>query len=217
MGELVLVRHAQASFGTEDYDRLSPLGLQQADWLGAYFNAHDLQFDRVLRGDLRRHRETASGIASRHSLPEVEVDPRLNEFHYDGLEKRYLAATGTDAPSGRPDFLQLFPQLLTSWETGELDGAGESYAEFQARIHAALDDALDPGKTVLVVTSGGVIGVAIRRALNLSPEATADVILCTHNASVHRFIWEGDRLRLALFNACPHLDPQDRVFARTYI
>ena len=51
MGELVLVRHGQASFGAEDYDKLSPLGHQQSKWLGEYFKAHDLQFDAVWRGD----------------------------------------------------------------------------------------------------------------------------------------------------------------------
>ena len=34
MSELILVRHAQASFGEDDYDRLSVLGHQQARWLG---------------------------------------------------------------------------------------------------------------------------------------------------------------------------------------
>lgn len=217
MGELVLVRHAQASFGTEDYDRLSPLGLQQADWLGAYFNAHDLHFDRVLRGDLRRHRETAAGIASRHALTDIEIDPRLNEFHYDGLAQRYLAETGTDAPKGRLGFIETLPQILARWERGELEGAGESYAQFQTRVEAAVTDALDPGRTVLMVTSGGVIGVAMRYVLGLTPEATADMMLNTHNASVHRLTFEAGRLRLSLYNASPHLDPIDRIHARTYI
>ena len=34
--ELWLVRHGQAAFGTEDYDRLTELGWQQARWLGAH-------------------------------------------------------------------------------------------------------------------------------------------------------------------------------------
>ena len=50
MTRIVLVRHAQASFGTDDYDRLSPLGHQQAAWLAEYFKSHDLSFDRAIRG-----------------------------------------------------------------------------------------------------------------------------------------------------------------------
>ncbi|HEX5612745.1 MAG TPA: phosphoglycerate mutase family protein, partial [Burkholderiales bacterium] len=48
MAELYLVRHAQASFGTEDYDRLSELGRRQARWLGEYFAERGMRFDRVV-------------------------------------------------------------------------------------------------------------------------------------------------------------------------
>ncbi len=34
MGTLYLVRHGQASFGSDDYDRLSPLGQRQSQRLG---------------------------------------------------------------------------------------------------------------------------------------------------------------------------------------
>ena len=33
MSEIYFVRHGQASFGSEDYDRLSPLGVRQAQVL----------------------------------------------------------------------------------------------------------------------------------------------------------------------------------------
>jgi phosphohistidine phosphatase SixA len=64
VAELFLVRHAQASFGTDDYDRLSDLGHQQSRWLGDYFAQRGLVFDRVVTGTLRRHRETLSGLAA---------------------------------------------------------------------------------------------------------------------------------------------------------
>ena len=48
MAELFLVRHAQAAFGTDDYDRLTELGHRQARWLGTYFRERDLHFDRVV-------------------------------------------------------------------------------------------------------------------------------------------------------------------------
>ena len=83
MGEVVLVRHGQASFGAEDYDRLSPLGHQQSAWLGEYFVAHGMAFDTVWRGQLRRHRETAEGIATAMALPGIAEDARFDEFHYD--------------------------------------------------------------------------------------------------------------------------------------
>ena len=59
MSILCLVRHAQASFLTQDYDRLSPLGHEQSRLLGEYCVRHDLHFDRAIIGPRRRHRETA--------------------------------------------------------------------------------------------------------------------------------------------------------------
>ena len=62
MAQFYLVRHGQASFGTDNYDRLSELGHQQARWLGEYFAERDMGFDALVSGDLVRHRETGAGI-----------------------------------------------------------------------------------------------------------------------------------------------------------
>ena len=48
MSLVYLVRHAQASFGARDYDRLSELGRQQARWLGDYFAGRGLRFARQI-------------------------------------------------------------------------------------------------------------------------------------------------------------------------
>ena len=217
MGSIVLVRHAQASFGADDYDRLSPLGHRQADWLGAYFKAHDLRFDRVVRGDLRRHRETFEAL-ERHGVgPVAEIDPRLNEFDYDVLQNDYIRATGTGPAATREEFLQHFPIVFEGWAAGELGTAGETFSAFEARVAAAIDAVTAQGHSALVVTSGGVIGMVLRRVLRLDPRTTAETLLNVHNASVHRLTFEEGALRLALFNASPHLDPADRVHARTYI
>jgi broad specificity phosphatase PhoE len=217
MGRIVLVRHAQASFGAPDYDRLSPLGHQQADWLAGYFRAHDLRFDRVVRGDLRRHRETAAALAAHGIGPVPHIDPRLDEFDYDPLQDAYHRATGVAPAASRDAFLREFPQVLAGWAEGRLTGAPETFAAFEARVTEALDDALAAGESTLVVTSGGVIGMVLRRVLRLDLAATADIMLSIHNATVHELIAEAGTLRLSLFNASPHFDPTERSHARTYI
>ncbi|HAD08992.1 MAG TPA: histidine phosphatase, partial [Porticoccaceae bacterium] len=58
MSEIYFVRHGQASLGAKNYDKLSDLGWQQARWLGEHFRDQDLNFDRIVVGDMRRHRET---------------------------------------------------------------------------------------------------------------------------------------------------------------
>lgn len=218
MSELVLVRHGQASFGAEDYDRLSALGHEQADWLGAYFAEAGLSFDHMARGDLRRHRETAEGILRHAVAPDPVVDARLDEFHYWPLEQDYIRHTGSGAPArNRDDFLQLFPRIFAAWEEGRIGGGGESFADFDARVSAALEAHHRRGGRSLIVTSGGVIGVALRRVLGLSAASAAELLINIHNASLHRLVWEGGKWRLSLFNASPHLDADARAHARTFV
>ncbi|WP_316013227.1 histidine phosphatase family protein [Roseobacter sp. HKCCA0434] len=214
---LTLVRHGQASFGTEDYDRLSPLGHEQAGWLGGYLAAHDLSFDRAYRGTLRRHRETAEGMARAATLPEPQEDARLNELNFEALAGEYLAATGSTAITSRAGFLHHFPEIFAQWADGKISNDGESYEAFRTRVRQALDAAIADGGQTLFVTSGGVIGTAIAQVLGLPPRGAADLMVNIHNASVHQLVAEEGRVRLSLFNASPHLDPQERRHARTYI
>ena len=46
---------------------------------------------------------------------------------------------------------------------------------------------------------------------------TAELLLGIHNASYTRFMVHGSDLKLAEFNAIPHLSSPDRAHARTYI
>ncbi len=217
MARIVLVRHGQASHGAADYDKLSNLGHMQARWLGEYMRDHQMTFDRVVRGGLRRHRETWEGMQAVLGMPTADTDRRFDELHYEVLEREYLRNTGSNAPNSREDFLTLFPRLFSHWESGDLTEAQESFDTFRARVRAGISDVLDTGSSTLIVTSGGVIGVALADVLGLGTRATADLMLNIHNASVHELRQEGGRLRLALYNASPHLDPQDRSHARTYV
>ena len=69
MGTVHLVRHGQASFGADDYDQLSALGVRQCVRLGEYFRQRGRRFDAVLTGTLKRHAQSLAGIAQ--GLPDV--------------------------------------------------------------------------------------------------------------------------------------------------
>ena len=64
MGQLVLVRHAQASFFGASYDELSALGREQAAALGEHWARHGVAYDRVYVGPRRRHRQTYDLVAA---------------------------------------------------------------------------------------------------------------------------------------------------------
>ena len=85
MSVLTLVRHGQASYMAEDYDRLSALGEEQARKLGEFWVRHRIQFDLCFHGPAKRHKQTLE-IASQHvrqaglSWPESQAVPELDEF-----------------------------------------------------------------------------------------------------------------------------------------
>jgi broad specificity phosphatase PhoE len=86
MPTLYLVRHGQASFGAADYDNLSPLGEQQSQQLGQYFQSKNLRFDAVYAGTLRRHAQTYSGIAQGMNSDQTPwLRPGLNEYDSDAV------------------------------------------------------------------------------------------------------------------------------------
>ncbi len=214
MGELVLVRHGQANSAAQDetgYDRLSDLGHQQARWLGEWLRSHDGPFDRVLMGSLRRHRETAEGMGDMGA--EAEVDARLNELDYFNLSQAHSKATGKPAPT--PDtFVSHITDIMQAWQRAEIQGE-ESYASFESRVAEMLTIAARPGRRVLCVTSGGVIGMMVRHILDLDIARMAHLLVPIRNCSIHRVMVLPEAQILSGFNATPHLDTPDRIHART--
>lgn len=214
MGELVLVRHGQANSDAQDehgYDRLSDLGHQQARWLGTWLRDHEAPFDHVLMGSLRRHRETAEAMGDMGAPP--KVDARLNELDYFNLSKAHTELTGR-APSTPDTFVDHIRDIMEAWHRAEIQG-NESFASFETRVAEVLDIAAQPGKRVLCVTSGGVIGMVARHILNLDPGRMAHFLVPIRNCSIHRVMVRPEVNILAGFNATPHLDTPDRIHART--
>lgn len=215
MGELILVRHGQANTGAQneaEYDRLSDLGHKQARWLGDWLTVHESGFDLVLAGTMRRHGQTATGAG----FPDPVRDARLNELDYFALSRDMDITHGVPQPASEQDFTAHVPQTFKAWHDAEIAGA-EPFAAFEGRIRDILAEASTPGKRTLCFTSGGVIAMALRLALDLDPERLAQVLLPIYNSSLHRFRVRQEGTFLSGFNAIPHLDAPDRETSRTFI
>ncbi len=213
MGEITFVRHGQANSSATDeasYDRLSDLGHKQARWLGKYLSTHEEGFDLVLSGTLTRHLETAEGMGFKPH----RTDPRLNELDYFNLSDALEKARGVPRPQG-DGFADHMPQVMEAWHAAEIQG-DESFSSFEARVVSVLLEAQLPGKRVLCVTSGGVIGMVMRRLLDLDPTRMAHILLPIFNTSLHRVAVRADGALLSGFNATPHLDTSDRLYAKTH-
>ncbi len=211
MGDIILVRHGQANSHatTEvDYDRLSDLGHVQAEWLGQWMRDHDQTFDHVLSGTLRRHRETVAGMGL-----SADEDARLNEIDYYTLTDALHRVKGEPLP-GDDGFIDHMPKVFAAWKLAEIEGA-EPYQAFEDRVAALLAEAAVPGRRVLCVTSGGVIGMVLRHLLDLDIMKMSRVMLPIWNTSIHRLHVRQSETILTGFNAIPHLDLPTRAHART--
>jgi len=222
MAELYLVRHAQAAFGTDDYDRLTELGHRQARWLGEYFAECGMAFDRVLTGTLRRHRETLAGIAATDpALPSAEELEGLNEYRADALITAYRAARGlppVDHGADRRTHFRLLREVLYAWADASLQtDAHPPFEAFAAGARAALEQLREgAARRVLVVSSGGPISTLVGGVLGLAPRMMMNLNLQARNSAVSELAFNARTVHLVSFNTVPHLDRPERRAAITY-
>jgi broad specificity phosphatase PhoE len=180
MPAILLIRHAQASFGTADYDVLSTPGLGQVSALVEGLGRRGLSADHVVCGSLQRQRDTAQPCADAAGVP-LAVDPGWNEYddrdilghHAEvpaGLEQR-----PGDRPLDSRQFQEILNGALRRWiAAGERSPCQESHPQFTARLSSALDALsrrLDSGQTAIAVSSGGAIAALSAGLLGLPPQA----------------------------------------------
>jgi broad specificity phosphatase PhoE len=221
MGTLYLVRHAQASFGADDYDQLSPLGERQSLQLGRYFAARRLSFDAVNTGTLRRHVQTLAGINAGLTAPlSANQWPGLDEYDPEAV----IAAVHPqpfDKSSGRDGYLQHFKLLRTGlmqWMLGNTKPNGvPSWPDFSQGVLTVLDKVRDSGhERVLMVTSGGPIACALGQVLATPPEATVELNMRLRNTSVTELSFSAKRFSLQTYNTLNHLDAPECADWVTY-
>ncbi|MBF6619564.1 MAG: histidine phosphatase family protein [Patulibacter sp.] len=214
MGSLLLVRHGQASFGAEDYDRLSPLGHQQAQWTADELDRRAVVASAVRHGSLRRQTETAAPIPG---SADTLVDARWNEYDSDDLMAAHSASAvrlhGSPHVSSR-DFQVILEDALHGWvSAGETSDARETWPRFRARVQDALSDAagaLGSGETGIVVTSAGVIAAVCALLTGGEAEAFVRFNRTGINAGITKIATGRSGLSLISFNEHAHLEVHGR-------
>ena len=216
MGTLYLVRHGQASFGSDHYDQLSPLGQQQCQRLGEYLAAKGRRFDAVITGTLVRQIQSQQAMAAALAPDAQPLRlPGLNEY-----DSHAVISAIHPQPLPRPDTPELFRQHfrilrdgLAAWMAGRTQPQGmPGYVDFVAGIHDALARvrAVTDGD-VLVVSSGGPISTVVAQVLGAPAETSIDLNLRIRNSAVSEFAVNPKRLALVTFNTLPHLDSAEHA------
>jgi broad specificity phosphatase PhoE len=231
---VILVRHGQASFLEQDYDKLCPNGEAQAKLLGEYWSQRGVAFDRVYSGPRARQLETARivGDAFRRAglgFPETAVMNEFDEYQAEAVLRECLpqllqvngeirelrrayedSKASGDSAVRRRTFEKLFETVIRKWVAGEVTASGvESWHDFCLRVERGLMQVVRetaPAGNALIFTSAGTIGAAVRRALHLSADDMLQITWMSRNASFTSFLASGERFTLSAFNAHPHLD-----------
>jgi broad specificity phosphatase PhoE len=219
MATLFLLRHGQAGDIMGDYDRLSPLGVEQCAAAGARC-PFVLPLAWARCGAMRRHRLSGEaflgGLAPGLQLL-IDEDARWDEFDHQDVIKVGLAAGlgAMDAGGELPSFFHL---AMGRWAGGAHDGDyREPYGAFYDRVQAAFDAAcadLPAGGQAIIFTSGGVISAVCRRLLGLSPTAAFTVNSVLYNAGLSRVELGGGRRTLVQLNLNPAGDADPRLRTR---
>jgi len=239
MSRVILVRHAQASFLEPNYDKLCATGEVQARLLGEYWARRGVLFSRAWSGPRDRQVQTARIVEGAYQragreFPEVAVMSEFDEYPAEAVMKlglpqlleksqevrdlhRAFERAG-DSDERKKSFQQMFEAVIGMWVSGELaiDGV-ESWQEFCARVDrgiAAIANSKTPAGDSVVFTSGGPIGVAMRRALHLSHADTLQLTWMLRNASFTEFLSSRNRFTLSAFNAHPHLEDESLLTYR---
>ncbi|MEM6807962.1 MAG: histidine phosphatase family protein [Pseudomonadota bacterium] len=241
MSRLFVVRHGQARFLTDDYDRLSDLGKQQSEALGQAWLTASIRPMRAYAGTLERQRDTAAGVAAVFggadiAFPETEVVAGLDEYPADELIAELVPRLRRDDPavdraasefeSATDDAARYRPvhrlleAVMRAWVAGDysLDSVSlPTWTDFSGGVRQALRSIMSEAPRsadVAVFTSGGPIGITVQTVLEAPEIKAAELNWRVHNASVTALTFSGSGARISLdsFNDVAHLGPEMRTF-----
>jgi broad specificity phosphatase PhoE len=235
MSEMFMIRHGQASFGEKNYDRLSAIGIKQAQVTAQHWIQLGRHIDAVYIGRMQRQIDTAGALLSELdnngvTKPKVITEAAFDEYNSEAVFKAQLPSILEAYPSvqERADeiftdkklFHFVFHKAMNRWLAGEYDTPGSvTWEGFKARVKDGIQRLIQKQgakKKVAVFTSGGPISVAVQQALALSDELAMAQSWHIMNASITRFKYNPDGIALVGFNNVTHLELENDSALLTY-
>ena len=229
MSKLYFFRHAQASYGAENYDELSPLGEKQSAILGEYLAGKQMHFDQIFVGPLQRQQHTYQIVAETYqkrglNIPAPIFLPELKEHAGTEATQKAIPQLIQEVPQVKKWYQEIvenpklkkrntllaFQYFLDEWVTGKIEVEGiEPWHEFRQKVKSGLDHILSEtgkGETIGIFTSGGTISSVTAEALRIQDERrVAAMNFSIRNTSFTTFLTSGNQFNLLSFNELPHL------------
>lgn len=221
MASIYVIRHGQASFGEENYDKLSTLGCRQAEILGEYLRDCGIHFDATYSGDLQRQRKTAEfAIASQPQKASHHIDPRFNELQneeqFEALLPRVLdnnpalQALVEGGMTSSKDYQKVLKHVFNHWVSPNCHEPGiQSWSSYSNDVRAAIGEIIKTqgsGKTIGLFTSGGTIATIVAQVLGLDSEHVYNFYEPVINCSVTQLFYSGEKVSLSYYNDHSFLD-----------
>ena len=235
MSEIYFFRHGQASFGEDDYDKLSPKGVRQSAVLARHLANTGKSFDAIYSGEMERQQKTAQefiNFCSKNKLasPRPVISSAFNEYDSFAVWQALVPELADQSPAFARDvteiagnkkaFQRVFAQVMNRWISGNYSDSGiPRWKDFKQRVGQGLEDLiLEHGarKQIAVFTSGGPISVTVQIALELSDTKTLEISWQLMNASITRIKYNRRGIMLAAFNEVTHLELEGDERLLTY-
>lgn len=227
MSLLHLVRHGQASAGTDNYDRLSDIGREQSRLLGRWWLSQGFSPNEAYHGSLIRQRDTASlslqALKDNGMVPPMREHAGLNEYNHRVVESHFASSEDDYKPESMSfeDYMGILQRWRDHKAEDSVEGVEiEPWADFKARGWNTLQTLShhgDESSEFVFFTSGGVIATVLSTVLDLDFEHTVDAIWRIRNASVSTFHVTKTSARLVEFNNVAHLQQQCQPYLITLI
>lgn len=204
MPVIALLRHGQASFGTDDYDRLSELGRRQAAIAGAELALRGLRSPVVVSGSLLRQRDTASIAAEALGVVPSRVDERFDEFDAHAAVEAHLGRPGATEGMDSREFQVHLDEAMATW-MAEGDPRWRSFVDGALAGLTDLTASLPSGTDAVVATSAGVTAAIAGALLDCAPAGVIAMNRVSVNASITTVVSGSRGLSLVTFNDHAHI------------
>lgn len=236
MSDIFFIRHAQASFGAANYDKLSEKGIQQAKDLGKYLAQEEWHFDQVFCGPLERQIHTCDEVekayiekalifpqrqillelkehsateAMKMALPRlIENDPFVQKLQEDAAKNHERVKGNT---------MKIFQYFMEGWVNGKIEVPEyESWKAFRIAVREGLAKILnkvEKGQKVAAFTSGGTISCILAESLKMTDEERIVAMnLSIRNTAINQWKYSRGQFNLFSLNHLPHLTDEMITF-----